>query len=176
MDPHLARLQQEIGSALQGWTADDLRWHLPGKWSAAEILEHLYLTYTGTVKGFGRLIETGAPKTSPPTWKHRTQAMIVVGLGYMPGGRKSPPNAQPKGLPPKTVAADIVPKIILMDEVINQSAEKFGTRAKVLDHPILGPFSISQWRKFHLVHGLHHVKQIRSLQIEMKKSKGKRAS
>jgi hypothetical protein len=32
-----------------------------------------------------------------------------------------------------------------------------------LDHPILGPFSIAQWRKFHLVHGLHHVKQIQRL-------------
>jgi hypothetical protein len=44
---------------------------------------------------------------------------------------------------------------------------KFGSRIKVLDHPILGPLSIDQWRRFHLVHGLHHVKQIRRLRREL---------
>ncbi|MGZ7099671.1 MAG: DUF1569 domain-containing protein [Candidatus Angelobacter sp.] len=32
-----------------------------------------------------------------------------------------------------------------------------------MDHPVLGPLTAAEWRKFHLVHGLHHVKQIRSL-------------
>jgi hypothetical protein len=31
---------------------------------------------------------------------------------------------------------------------------------------VLGPFSIEQWRKFHLVHGRHHVKQIRQRRAE----------
>jgi hypothetical protein len=50
-----------------------------------------------------------------------------------------------------------------MDRILTECEAKFGKHAKVLDHPILGPFSIAQWRKFHLVHGLHHVKQIRRL-------------
>jgi hypothetical protein len=30
-----------------------------------------------------------------------------------------------------------------------------------MDHPFLGPLTASQWRKFHLVHGRHHARQIR---------------
>jgi hypothetical protein len=31
----------------------------------------------------------------------------------------------------------------------------------LLDHVILGPLTVKQWKKFHLAHGLHHLKQIR---------------
>jgi hypothetical protein len=30
----------------------------------------------------------------------------------------------------------------------------------MLDHPILGPLTVDQWRKFHVVHTEHHVRQI----------------
>ena len=33
---------------------------------------------------------------------------------------------------------------------------------KVVDHPILGAFTVDQWLKFHLVHTRHHEKQIRA--------------
>jgi hypothetical protein len=50
-----------------------------------------------------------------------------------------------------------------MDRCIALCEEKLGSRRKLLDHPILGPLTGAEWRKFHLVHGLHHVKQIRRL-------------
>jgi len=37
----------------------------------------------------------------------------------------------------------------------------------VMEHPFLGPFSIAQWRKFHLRHGMHHLKQIQRLRSLM---------
>jgi len=50
-----------------------------------------------------------------------------------------------------------------MDDMIARCEEKFGSSSKLLDHPILGPLTGAEWRKFHLVHGRHHVKQIRRL-------------
>ncbi|MGB8064053.1 MAG: DUF1569 domain-containing protein [Candidatus Sulfotelmatobacter sp.] len=167
MDPHLATLQRAIASAIDGLSAEQLAWHPPQKWCAAEILEHLYLTYTGTIKGFGRVLAAGQPLAAKPTWKNRAQALIVVGFGYLPSGRKAPAHAQPRGLPSPQAASAIAAKIAEMDEVIARCQEKFGPRVKVLDHPFLGPFSTSQWRKFHLVHGLHHVKQIQTLRSQM---------
>jgi hypothetical protein len=61
------------------------------------------------------------------------------------------------------VLAEIGPKIAEMDEMVTRCEEKLGARSKLLDHPMLGPLTAAQWRKFHLVHGLHHVKQIRRL-------------
>jgi len=167
VDPHLATLQSTITSAINGLTPEQLTWHPPKKWCTAEILEHLYLTYTGTTKGFGRVLAANHPLGTTPSLRNRTQAMIVLGFGYMPSGRTAPANSQPRGLSPQQVAAEITSKIAEMDEAIARCQEKFGPHAKVLDHPFLGPFSTSQWRKFHLVHGLHHVKQIRALRDQM---------
>lgn len=159
-DPHLRKLQEHIADAISGLDSDQLIWREPGKWCAAEILEHLYLTYTGTLKGCARLLETGKPLCSPATLRNLIQTLVVVSFGYMPSGRKSPERARPRGLPADQVVTGIQQTLIEMDAALTLAASQFGARSKVLDHPILGPFSIAQWRKFHLVHGLHHVKQI----------------
>lgn len=163
MDPHLARLQIEIQSAIDGLSPNELTRSIPGKWCIAEIFEHLYLTYTGTVKGFGRLLSEGRSLATPVTWPQRGRTFVVVNLGYMPKGRKSPPAGQPRGIPADKVLSEVSSTISSMDEIMNTAVAKFGKRTRVLDHPILGALSVQQWRKFHLVHGLHHVKQIQRL-------------
>jgi Protein of unknown function (DUF1569) len=163
VDPHLERLQQEIAAAISGISPEQLARHPPGKWCAAEVLEHLYLTYTGTLKGFERVAEAGKPLATTKTWKQRGRTLVVVAFGHMPSGRESPAVSRPRGLPPEKVLAEIGTKISEMDVSIARCEKNFGLRRKLLDHPVLGPLTGSQWRKFHLVHGLHHAKQIRRL-------------
>jgi hypothetical protein len=167
VDPRLATLQREISSAVSGLSPEQLRRTMPGKWSTAEILEHLYLTYTGTVKGFERVIAADKPLASPANWKQRGRAFVVVGLGHMPQGRKSPAVGLPRGIAPEKVVAEIAPTISAMDAIMSRCAAGFGARAKVLDHPVLGPLSVQQWRKFHVVHGMHHVRQIHRLREKL---------
>jgi hypothetical protein len=163
VDPLLQRLQKEIAAAVAGLTPEQLHQHPPGKWCTAEILEHLYLTYTGTVKGFERVVQAGKPLATTQTWRQRGQTLVVVAFGYFPSGREAPAVARPRGLAPEKVLAEIGSKISEMDDNLTRCEEKFGSRRKLLDHPILGPLTAAQWKKFHFVHGLHHVKQIRSL-------------
>jgi len=160
---HLKTLQREVASAVAGLSAEQMTWHPPGKWCIAEVLEHLYLTYTGTVKGFERVAEAGKPLATTTNWKQRGRTLIVTGFGYLPSGREAPAVARPRGLPPEKVLAEIGSKIAAMDDIIARCEEKLGTRKKLLDHPILGPLTGAQWRKFHAVHGRHHLKQIRRL-------------
>jgi hypothetical protein len=97
--------------------------------------------------------------------------LVVLGLNYMPTGRESPATAKPRGLPVEKVRDEIGMKIVAMDEIISECEARFGRNVTLLDHPILGPLTGAQWRKFHLVHGRHHVKQIlqlRARQIEAK--------
>jgi hypothetical protein len=162
MDPGLKSLQQEIDAAIAGLTAEQLSWHPPGKWCVAEVLEHLYLTYTGTIKGFERMLEAGKPIVTPPTLKQRVGNVVVLGFAYLPSGREAPKMSRPKGLPQEKVRAEIVAKIAEMDEFLSRCEEKMG-RGKLLDHPILGPLTAAEWKKFHGVHGRHHLKQIRRL-------------
>ncbi len=165
------RLREQIGSAIAGLSPQELSWSPPGKWCAAEVLEHLYLTYTGTVKGLGKVVEGGKPLAAHPTWRQRARALIVVGFGYFPSGREAPPGGRPRGVPAEKVLAEIGPKIAELDEIIGRCEEKFGRRTNLLDHPMLGPLTASQWRKFHLFHGLHHVKQIRRLRESSSRSR-----
>jgi hypothetical protein len=160
MDSYLERLRQAIASATGGMSSEELTRQPEGKWSAAEILEHLYLTYTGTQKAFERCLKAGKPPGGTPTFKQRVSVALVTELGYFPKGRKSPEQVRPRGMSGEKVVADIGPQIAAMDKVIAQCEDRYGSRIKVLDHPVLGPLTARQWRKFHLAHGRHHVKQI----------------
>ncbi|MDQ1407138.1 MAG: hypothetical protein QOG55_2767 [Acidobacteriaceae bacterium] len=163
MDPRLAKLKQSLESAVEGMSSQQWSWHLPGKWCAAEVLEHLYLTYTGTIKGFERVMAAGKPLGSRPSARDRVKALVVVGFGHMPGGVKAPTVTMPKGLPPEEVREEFGAKITAMDALIAQCEACFGGRVRVLDHPILGPLTAPQWRKLHVVHGRHHHKQLLQL-------------
>jgi Protein of unknown function (DUF1569) len=164
MDSYLERLQQAIASATLGMTHEDLVRCAPGfpegTWSPAEILEHLYLTYTGTIKGFDRCLQAGKPLAKPITLVEHMQIGLVIRLGHFPRGRKTPEMAAPKGMSADLVVAGIGPKIVAMGEVIAEAEARHGSRTRLINHPVLGPLTGSQWRKFHWVHGHHHVKQI----------------
>jgi hypothetical protein len=163
MDSYLKKLQEAITAATKGMTSDELVRHAPGKWSVAEVLEHLSLTYTGTTKGFRRCLEAGKPLAGPLTLKQRVAIAAVTGAGYFPNGRKAPKQTEPTGAPSEKVVAEIGPQIVAMDEAIARCEARHGKRARLLDHPVLGPLTAQQWRKFHWVHGKHHVKQIQRL-------------
>jgi DinB superfamily len=163
MEPHLERLQNDIALVTRDLTAADLVRHAAGKWSAAEVLEHLYLTYTGTVKGFERCLQAGRPLATAPTLKQRIASAVTVGAGFMPGKREAPPFTRPKGLPADKIIAEMGAQIAAMDAIISQCEERFGKRVKLMNHHVLGPLTGAQWRKFHWVHGRHHIKQIARL-------------
>ncbi len=160
MDLRLDKLKESLQSAVEGLSSEQLSWHPPGKWCAIELLEHLYLTYTGTIKGFEKVVSKGRPLASRASVGQRALTLVVVRLGHMPAGRQAPAMVMPKGLPAEEVRNEIGAKIAAMDAIIGQCEARFGRRVPLLDHPILGPLSATQWRKLHLVHGQHHLKQL----------------
>jgi hypothetical protein len=98
MDSRLDKLKKSQDSAVEGMSSEQWRWHPPGKWCAAEVLEHLYLSYTGTIKGFERIMTAGKPLASRASMAQCVRSLVVVGLGHMPAGTKAPAVAVPKGL------------------------------------------------------------------------------
>jgi hypothetical protein len=160
MDSHLDKLRESLRSVVEGMSSEELSWHPQGKWCAAEVLEHLYLTYTGTIQGFQRVLRKGKPLASRASMAHRALTFVVVGMGHMPAGRKAPAMVLPKGLPAEKVRNEIGAKMAAMDTIIAQCEARFGRHVKLLDHPILGPLTATQFRKLHLVHGQHHLKQL----------------
>ena len=95
------------------------------------------------------------------TLKQRLGTLIVVNLGYLPGGRKAPERAIPRGMSPEEVQQAIAPELQKMGSGLDDCERRFGAGTKIMDHPFLGPLTADEWRKFHWVHGRHHVRQIR---------------
>ena len=161
MNTHLERLRRELEDVARSLTETAMAQAPAGKWNSAQILEHLYLTYKNTNKGIAKRLEAGAPTATTPAMKHRLGTLMVVGLGHLPGGWKAPERAVPQGMPTEDVLSVIFAEIEQMDSGLKECERRFGIKTKLMDHPFLGPLTANQWRKFHWVHGRHHVRQIR---------------
>ncbi len=166
MDPHLQRALDAIDAATRGMSGEQLAAHPEGKWSAAGILEHLAITFGSTARGLEKALASGQPKITPPTLYQRGAALLVANIGYFPPGRQAPEFTTPKGLDGETALKTIRENLVAMDGAITRCEECFGRGRKIANHPVLGPLSVPQWRKFHLVHTRHHMKQIDRLRVQ----------
>ncbi|HEY7354781.1 MAG TPA: DUF1569 domain-containing protein [Terriglobales bacterium] len=163
MDAILTELRNVLASAIEGMSKEELIRHPEGKWSSAEILDHLNLTYLGTIKNFERCLASGQSGASTDRHSKRWQRRLVTDLGYFPKGRKSPERVLPRGTPVHQLTTEIFENIARMDDVIEACAERFSRTKPIAEHPIIGPLTAKEWRKFHLVHGKHHARQILKL-------------
>lgn len=160
MNDNLEQLSSGITNAIHGMSPEDLYRHPEGKWGAAQILEHLNLSYLGTAKNLERCVASGQALASSDRSSRRLQRFVVTKLHWMPGGRKSPERALPRGMPPEQVKVEILQSLTRMEKAIADCEARFGSNKPIADHPVLGPLTASEWRGFHLTHGRHHLKQI----------------
>jgi uncharacterized protein DUF1569 len=169
MDFYLSRVKQAIEGATSGMTWEQMSQHAPGKWSAAEILEHLNLTYSGTTRAMEKCLEAGSLRLKPVGVREHVAKFVVVNFKWMPTGRQSPAYAIPSGAPPEQVCHEIHSNLAKMDEVISNCELRFGKQTKLLNHVFLGPLTAQQWRVFHWVHAKHHMKQVESMRARVPK-------
>jgi DinB superfamily len=156
----LSELRTALANAIDGMSPDDFTRHPPGQWNSAEILDHLNLTYIGTIKNFARCLACGKPGASPDRKTKRWPRRVIVQFGFFPPGRRSPDRVLPRGTPVHQLTTEIFENLARMDSVIAECDARFGPGLPLADHPILGPMTAQEWRKFHFVHGRHHVRQI----------------
>ncbi|MGE0866341.1 MAG: DUF1569 domain-containing protein [Vicinamibacterales bacterium] len=162
MNTHLQSCLAIILDATTGVTAEAAVRRAGDRWSVVEIVEHLQRAYSGTAKGLERCLEKGSPQASAVTLRQSIQIFALLNLGYFPTGRQAPKHIIPTGtiaLP--EVIEGVKKDLAWLDAAAAKAARAFGG-AKVMDHPILGAFTVDQWLRFHLVHTRHHEKQIRA--------------
>lgn len=132
------------------------------KWSAAEILEHLRLTFSSTARVMAKVATAPLP-VRRATLKEWIATAVVIRLGYMPSGREAPDLARPRQVEVNGIRTAFRQALSDMDRAMERCEHAKATTQKIAPHPILGPLSLREWRKFHLVHTRHHMAQIRRM-------------
>src|SRR6266403_1231786 len=99
MDSYLERLRQELEDAIGGASPSALAQAPVGKWNAAQILEHLFLTYKSTNRGLAKCLERGTRLATRVPPKHLMAALLVGSLGYRRQFLKTHELATPRGMP-----------------------------------------------------------------------------
>jgi len=162
MHPHLEQCQTLVVEATRGAGPDASVRRDPRQWSVAEVVEHLQRAYLGTAKGLEACLEKGAPLATGATLTQRFYQVVLIEFGYFPEGRQAPKHVVPKGEMDLPAVLDAARRdLVRLDAAAALARARFGG-VKVVDHPLLGAFSVAQWLKFHLVHTRHHEKQIRA--------------
>lgn len=162
MHPLVQQTLDAIESAVAGMEPPQMKSHPEGKWCTAEVLEHLLITYSSTARGLEKVLQAGSPAGARPSVKQRVFQFVVLDVGHFPVGRKAPAFTVPKGVAPEMVLGDVRKELAAMDKAISECEQRFGG-AKIADHPVLGPLTAVEWRKFHLIHARHHMKQVAAL-------------
>jgi hypothetical protein len=153
-------VRRETERATLGISPDSWLRGPDGKWNSLQILEHLVLSYTATTKGLLRTMEAGQPQRGTPDLGQRLRSYYVLGIGRFPSGIESPKHTTPRdGLGDEPLRR-FNDALVAMDATLTDAEKRFGTRTRVLEHPVLGPLTTQQWRRFHQVHGRHHLKQV----------------
>lgn len=164
LSPLLQRALHSIETTTSGMTDEEMVSHPQGKWSPAEILEHLSLAYSSTVSRMRDLLDKPQGlEVRHPSFRERMAAFLVIRLNYIPPGRKSPERIVPKGISPTEAQKAIRASLADIDQVISECEQRFGSHSFILNHPALGPLTVKEWRKFHCVHTLHHMRQIQRM-------------
>jgi len=167
MNATLHQLQREIASCLNGLDAGQTQLRppsRPGKWSIQQIIEHLLLSYSGTETALNARLAKRTPTRAKPNLLQRASQYTLIHLGYFPTGREAPPLVTPPAtshpLSGRELAEASAEHLHRIDDLSAEGEKLFGTDERCASHMVLGPLSINQWRRFHLIHGEHHLKQI----------------
>lgn len=160
LSPILQQTQDAIDGATRGMTDEQMHWHPEGKWSAVQLVEHLALSYSRSAIGMKKSISDNPEKLRSATVKERVGKLLLFGFRYIPPGRKSPEAIHPKGLSVGDALATARSSLSLVDHTLSECESRLGDNTPLYPHPVLGPLTAAQWRRFHLVHTLHHMRQV----------------
>jgi hypothetical protein len=169
MHPDLAKLAAEMTRTLsvleQGQITLPPPKH-PHKWTVQQHVEHLCLTYRSSIKALEARISKGRPSLARPMLRQQLMHFTIISCGFFPRGQSSPPAVSPGSLvlpsDGPALSSSYRQELDELDQAIDNAQRVFDGRP-CATHLVLGPLSAEQWRRFHLVHGRHHLTQIRRL-------------
>jgi hypothetical protein len=167
----LERVVSLLSSELLSLDAETTQLHPNGrayKWNAQEVIEHLVLGYRQTSRALEiRLSKGRLSRNQKRTWLQWLLQLMILSFGKLPTGVPATEETTPvagrfAAMDGQQLSDLLRQEIETMDKLFDACRRKFGME-RVAVHPFLGPLRVDQWRRFHVVHGFHHLTQLRSV-------------
>jgi hypothetical protein len=167
----LDRVVDQISGEVRHLEADAAQLHpkdLAYKWNVQQVIEHLVLSYRMTTEALESRLKKGRlSRKHRRTYLQWSLQMMVLSFGSMPHGVPALEETMPKpgdfpAMSGRELADLLRREMEAMDRVLDACRRRFGIE-RVGIHPFLGPLRVDQWRRYHTVHGQHHVAQLRSV-------------
>jgi hypothetical protein len=139
----------------------DADWHRapPGRWSPAQIVQHLTLSVDYTARAFEARRARAPMRRRPRSLRELVAYLLVFRVGWVPAW-ESPAATRPSDHPARDVVErefrDALERFIALERVLlpSRAADLF------VKHPLLGDLTLPEWGRFHLWHFTHHARQI----------------
>jgi Protein of unknown function (DUF1569) len=167
----LERVVSQLSCEVLSLDAETTQLHPNGlayKWNAQQVVEHLVLGYRQTSSALETRLSKGRlSRNQTRTWVQWSLQLMILSFGRLPRGVPALDETMPvagrfAAMDGQQLGDLLRQEIDTMDELFDACRRKFGMD-RVAVHPFLGPLRVDQWRRFHVVHGLHHVTQLRSV-------------
>ena len=167
----LEQVASQFASEMLSLDAETTQLHPNGldhKWSAQQVVEHLVLGYRLTSKALETRLNKGRlSRNQRRTYLQWSLQLMILTFGRLPQGVPALDETVPvagrfPAMGGQQLGDLLRREIDAMDKLFDACRRKFGME-RVAVHPFLGPLRVDQWRRFHVVHGLHHLTQLRSV-------------
>lgn len=134
----------------------------PGKWCAAQIVQHLAIGIDASGRTFQERRGKPPMRRRPRTALQLLGDLVMLKIGWIPSGFRAPDVTRPADRP----AAAAVERMLRegVARFLTLERELLPSRATDLfvKHPRLGDLTLPEWLRFHERHCAHHAKQIGS--------------
>ena len=171
MHTFLLRLSTELNQTLEPLSATQTQANpldRSYKWNIQQIVEHLLLTYRLCSAAFEQRIARPRRDLPAPRINQRLAQLLYLHLNFVPAESRSPAIYVPTRPISLRTGAELTLRIhsdlVRLDALLSKAELLLGSRQAVA-HPALGPLTVNQWRRFHLNHGLHHLRQIKRIHL-----------
>lgn len=160
MSPYLQSALEAIDNAAGTLPGAVIVRPAEGKWSIAQILEHLALAFTANASALEKALISGELRARKPGARQVMGRVLVLNLGYFPRVA-APERTRPTGADPEQSLPAIREALRRVDSALTAVADRFGEDVRVANHPYFAGLTVRQWRKFHWRHTCHHMSQVR---------------
>lgn len=142
----------------------DADWHRapPGKWTSAQIVQHLALSLEASGRSFEERRAKPPMRRRPRTARERIGYLLVLQIGWVPSGRQAPTPTRPgerpdAGAVERQLREGVARFLSLERELLPARRDDLFVK-----NPALGDLTLPEWLQFHVRHCAHHARQIRA--------------